>query len=175
MYLSFLPSPISTTDFIPLQRPPNTLFLSPPPIVTEKDLHWLVVVVGWGGRVLLTLHSPLCSPHSCLLCCLLDVRVLPSAGGPFFLSLAHAAPAATVEVVNLAQNNILLLKSCPFIAQKITCPNQATRCLLSLTKSEYIWIYLIYRLLSFKHQLCNKISTLLRNPKKNRQLSAFRG
>lgn len=95
---------------------PNTLFLSPPPIVTEKDLHWLVVVVGWGGRVLLTLHGPLCSPHSCLLCCLLDVRVLPSAGGPFFLSLAHAAPAATVEVVNLAQKNILLLKSCPFIA-----------------------------------------------------------
>lgn len=81
---------------------PNTLFLSPPPIEAVKDLHWLIIVVGWcSGVLLLARHGPLCGAHGCLLSCLLDVRVLPSTGGPFFLSLAHAASAATVEVVNL--------------------------------------------------------------------------
>lgn len=98
---------------------PNTLFLPPPPTVAEKDLHWIVIVVGWCSWVLLLIHGPLCSPHSCLLCCLLDVRVLPSTGGPFFLSLAHAASAATVEVVNLRQKKILLLEGWSFIDQEI--------------------------------------------------------
>lgn len=83
----------------PTHNPPM-----PPPL--PGRLHGLVVVVGGGSRVLLLplpLHGPLGRPHSCLLRCLLDVRVLPGSGRPLLLSLAHAAAAATVEVMDLRQ------------------------------------------------------------------------
>lgn len=64
------------------------------------------VVVGGCGvlrrlRCLRALHGPGRYAHSCLLRCLLNMRVFPGASHPLILRFTHAASAASVEVMNL--------------------------------------------------------------------------